>query len=234
MGAAITALGVAFMTGMLVTHRYVENPFGLVGVIAPKLATFEFFGASRVLGMTLLLASLLAALFSVILRLRHARGNERQQLKWFMFAAVLATVLGTLGAIDEIVANFTTDFMFQPVYILYSLGLLLPVVYVKVMALLLVPVCTYIAILRYNLYDIDIIIDRSIVYGALTVAIAGTFEAVDAVVHYFLLTFTHQEESIWSVIVAALAIAAIASGKLWVRARRETLEPQEARRRVRA
>ena len=49
----------------------------------------------------------------------------------------------------------------------------------------------------------------ALVYGALTVVIAGTFEAVDTVVHYFLLTFIHQEESIWSVIVAALAIAAL-------------------------
>jgi hypothetical protein len=41
------------------------------------------------------------------------------------------------------------------------------------------------------------------------VVIAGIFEAVDAVVHYFLLAFTHQEESVLSVIVAALAIAAL-------------------------
>ena len=88
LGAAITALGVAFMPGILLAHRYVDNPFGVVGVIGPKLATFAFFGASRILGMTLLLTSILAALFSVILRLRHARGDEHQQLKWFMFAAV--------------------------------------------------------------------------------------------------------------------------------------------------
>src|SRR5215211_263331 len=96
LGAAITALGVAFMPGILLTHRYVDNPFGVVGVIGPKLTTFAFFGASRILGMTLLLTSILAALFSVILRLRHARGDERQQLKWFLFAAVLLTVLGSL------------------------------------------------------------------------------------------------------------------------------------------
>jgi hypothetical protein len=209
LGAAMTALGLAFMPGFLLTHRYVENPFGIVGVIGGKLTTYGFFGVSRVLGMTLLLMGLLAALFSVIFRQRHARGDERQQLKWFLFAAVPLTILESLDAIDNIVAYFTTDFMFNPVYLLYSLGLLVPTFYVLAFALLFVPVCTYIAILRHNLYDIDIIINRSIVYGALTLAIAGTFEAVDAVVHYFLLTFTHQEESIWSVIVAALAIAAL-------------------------
>jgi phosphatidylglycerophosphate synthase len=65
--------------------------------------------------MTLLSTSILAALFSVILGLRHARGNDRQQLKWFLFAAVPLTFLGSLDGLDGIVANFTTDFMLHPV-----------------------------------------------------------------------------------------------------------------------
>jgi signal transduction histidine kinase len=175
LGAAMTALGVAFMPGNLVLHRYVENPFGVVGVIGGKLTTFDFFGGSRFLGMTLLWTSLLAALFSVIVRLRHARGDERQQLKWFLYAAVPLTVLGSLDGLDAIVANFTTDFMFHPVYILYSLGLLVPIIYVQVLALLVLPVCTYIAILRYNLYDIDVVINRTLVYGALSACVIGIY-----------------------------------------------------------
>jgi signal transduction histidine kinase len=175
LGAAMTALGVAFMPGNLLIHRYVENPFEIVGVIGGKLTTYGFFGVSRFLGMTLLLTSLLAALFSVILRLRHARGDERQQLKWFLFAAVPLTVLGSLDGIDNIVAYFTTDFIFYPVYILYSLGLLLPNLYVLSLALLLVPVFTYIAILRYNLYDIDVVINRTLVYAALSACVVGIY-----------------------------------------------------------
>src|SRR3712207_7218942 len=52
-------------------------------------------------------------------RLHHARGDERQQIKWFLFAAVPLTVLGSLDGLDTIVAHFTTDFMYHPVYILY-------------------------------------------------------------------------------------------------------------------
>jgi signal transduction histidine kinase len=174
-GAAMTALGVAFMPGNLYIHRYVENPFGIVGVIGGRLTTYGFFGVSRVLGATVLLLSLLAALFSVTLRLHHARGNDRQQLKWFLFAAVPLTLLGSMEGLDTIVGNFTTDFLFHPVYMLYSSGLLVPVLYLEVLALLLVPVFTYIAILRYDLYDIDVVINRTLVYGALSACVVGIY-----------------------------------------------------------
>jgi hypothetical protein len=208
LGAAITALGVAFMPGILFTHRYVENPFGVVGVIGPKLTTYAFFGASRLLGTTLLLTSLLAALFSVILRLRHARGDERQQLKWFMFAAVPATVLWGLDGLDTIVANFTTDFMFQPVYILYTSGLIVPIVYVQVLALLLVPVCTYIAILRYNLYDIDVVINRTLVYGSLTAILVALYFGGIVVLQRVFVLITGQQSTL-AVVASTLLIAAL-------------------------
>ncbi len=208
LGAAITALGVAFMPGILVTHRYVDNPFGVVGVIGPKLTTFAFFGASRILGMTLLLTSILAALFSVILRLRHARGDERQQLKWFMFAAVPLTVLGSLDGLDTIVANFTTDFMFHPVYILYSLGLLVPIVYVEVLALLVLPVCAYIAILRYNLYEIDVVINRTLVYGSLTASLVALYFGGIVVLQRVFVLLTGQQSTL-AIVASTLLIAAL-------------------------
>ena len=208
LGAAITALGVAFMPDILVAHRYVDNPFGVVGVIGTKLTTFAFFGGSRVLGMTLLLTSLLAALFSVILRLRHARGDERQQLKWFLFAAVPATVLGSLDGLDTIVANFTTDFMFHPVYILHSLGLLVPIVYVEVLALLVLPVCTYIAILRYNLYDIDVVINRTLVYGPLTATLIALYFGGIVVLQRVFVLLTGQQSAL-AVVASTLLIAVL-------------------------
>ena len=152
--------------------------------------------------------SLLAALFSVILRLRHARGDERQQLKWFMFAAVPATVLGSLDGLDTIVANFTTDFMFHPVYILYSLGLLLPNFYAQVFALLVIPVCTYIAILRYNLYDIDVVINRTLVYGPLTVTLVTLYFGGIVVLQRFFVLLTGQQSTL-AVVASTLLIAAL-------------------------
>jgi hypothetical protein len=207
-GAAMSALGVAFMPGILLHHRYVENPFGVVGVIYGKLTTYGFFGVSRLLGMTLLSTSLLVALFSIILRLRHARGNDRQQLKWFLFAAVPLTFVGSLDGLDGIVANFTTDFMFHPVYMLYSRGLLVPVLYVEVLALLLVPICTYVAILRYNLYDIDVVVNRTLVYGSLTAMLVALYFVGIVVLQRVFVLLTGQRSTL-AVVASTLLIAAL-------------------------
>jgi hypothetical protein len=174
------------------------------------LTTYHFFGVSRLLGMTLLSTSILAALFSVILRLRHARGNHRQQLKWFLFAAVPLTFLGSLDELNNMVIDFTTDFMFRPVYMLYSLGLLVPVVYVEVLALLLVPVCTYVAILRYNLYDIDVVINRALVYGSLTALLAALyFGGVTATEAIFRALTGQEQQPQLAIVASTLVIAAL-------------------------
>jgi len=208
LGAAMSALGFAFMPSSLLTHSDVANPFAIVGVIYGKLTTYQFFGVSRLLGMTLLSTSILAALFSVILRLRHARGDDRQQIKWFLFAAVPLTFLGSLDELNNIVAYFTTDFMFRPVYILYSWGLVVLVVYVEVLALLLVPVCTYIAILRYNLYDVDVVINRTLVYGSLTVMLVALYLVGIVVLQRVFVVLTGQRSTL-AVVASTLLIAAL-------------------------
>jgi two-component system NarL family sensor kinase len=175
LGAALAALGDAFMPGLLLTHYYVDNPFGIVGVIGGKVTTYAFFGASRYLGHALLLTSNFVALLSLIPRLRHASGNERQQLKWFLFAAVPLTVFLSvleLMIVPSIIA-YPTCSMCLPAEWLWQV--FRAVRYVSVLALLVVPVFTYIAILRYRLYDIDVVINRTLVYGALSVCVVGIY-----------------------------------------------------------
>jgi signal transduction histidine kinase len=169
LGAALAALSDAFAP-------YSGNPFGVVGVIGGMLTTYELFAASYSFGMTLLLASSLAALFSLVLRLRRARGDERQQLKWFLYAAVPAVVGLSAVIFEFIVVRFTTDLLFSTVHLRSPwLWFFEDVHYVSIFALLLLPVCTYIAILRYRLYDIDVLINRTLVYGALTACIVGIY-----------------------------------------------------------
>jgi hypothetical protein len=97
-----------------------------------------------------------------------------------MFAAVPLTALLSLIELDMIVGNFSIDFMFHPKYSLYEWNLLLPVTYLSVLTLLAVPVFTYIAILRYCLYDIDVVINRTLVYGALSACVVGIYLLVVA------------------------------------------------------
>jgi signal transduction histidine kinase len=174
LGAALRVLADAFTPGPLRTHLYVENPFGVAAGIGGGFTTYDLFPAATVLGMTLLLASSIAALVSLILRLHRARRDERQQLKWFLFAAVPATVCLNLILFNSVVDAYTMNFTFNEVWILPG-DAFDYILYAAVFALLVVPVFTYIAILRYHLYDIDRLINRTLVYGALTACVVGTY-----------------------------------------------------------
>jgi len=217
-GAALATLGTAFMPDyLIVTHPYVENPFGAIGVIGGALTTYDLFGASRFLGMALLLTSSLAALLSPILRLRHARGIERQQLKWFLFAAVPLTVFLGLIELDLLVLNLNYDFGVRFDFLFNNGTSIFPswqafsaVQFVAVFALLFVPVCTYIAILRYRLYDIDVAINRTLVYGSLTALLALVYFGGVATTQAIFQTLTGQEQQPQLAIVAStLVIAAL-------------------------
>ena len=178
-GAALTALGDAFTPGMLRTHSFVGNPFGVLGVIGGRFPAFQVFSASIVLGTTLLLMSALAALFSLILRLHRGRGDERQQLKWFLFAAVPATVCVSVALIDVVLHHLNTYFLLfenSPDYAgPWSWEFVIFVNYLGVYSALAVPVFTYIAILRYRLYDVDLLINRTLVYGSLSACVVGIY-----------------------------------------------------------
>jgi hypothetical protein len=209
-GGALTALGDMFMPGDLPSHPYVENPFGEVEVIGGGFATYDLFGASSVFGMTLLATSTLAALVSVLVRLRRARGDERQQLRWFLYAAVPLTVCGSLIIVHFVISTFTTTFLFHPVYLLSTWAAFNAVDYVTLFALLVVPVFTYIAILKYHLYDVDIVINRALVYGSLTVLLAAVYFGGVTVTQTIFRALTGQEEQPQlTIVVSTLVIAAL-------------------------
>jgi signal transduction histidine kinase len=92
-----------------------------------------------------------AALLALVVRFRRSRGIERQQLKWFVYGAVLTVLLVFVAQLVE----------FEEVLLLISVPLL--------------PACVGIAILRYRLYDIDLVINRSFVYGTLTAVLFGAY-----------------------------------------------------------
>src|SRR5215212_2264466 len=101
----------------------------------------------------------LGAVISLLVRFRRARGDERQQIKWFFSAA-------TLTLVWIIVFDQSTPHSGLPGAIFALSGLLV---------LPSIPIATGIAILRYRLYDIDQIINRTLVYGSLTVTLVALY-----------------------------------------------------------
>ena len=125
-----------------------HNPFAAEG-----LPTGALFGA----GVTLMIAALLAAAASLVLRFRRAHGVERQQLKWFALAAGIAAVVLPVS------------------FALWYVTSLAPVMIA--VALTALPIGACVAILRYRLYEVDLILNRTLVYGAVTVILAAAFAA---------------------------------------------------------
>jgi signal transduction histidine kinase len=174
LGAVLTALYDAFLPGSVSSYTYVENPFGFQGYYIVGFRTYEFLLGSALVGETLLFTSSLAALLSLVFRLHRARGDGRQQLKWFLYAAVPASLCFSFVLLSFIVVDFT-ELVFGTPLIPFWDNYYYIILYVAVFALLLVPVCTYIAILRYRLYDIDVVINRTLVYGSLSACVVGIY-----------------------------------------------------------
>jgi hypothetical protein len=129
---------------------------GIQNPVAPGGAVGDAIEILDVVSSVLSLPVVALAIASLVVRFRRSRGVERQQLKWFTYAAALAG-LGLFAS--TFVPAPASDFVFLA-------GLL---------ALAGMPVAAVIAILRYRLYDIDLVINRTLVYGALTATLAGTY-----------------------------------------------------------
>jgi signal transduction histidine kinase len=138
----------------------VSNPF------APAWAT-PVLPILNPLAIALMLASLAGAVAATIARFRRARGPEREQLKWFVLAtALLVLALVTPAIVDP--AGFTDPVNGSTLLSGVLLALAFP----------LLPVAVGIAILRHRLYDVDVIISRALVYGALTLCVVGLYIVV--------------------------------------------------------
>ena len=164
----------------------VPNPLGIEGVSSIY---------DTVLNMSTFL--FIAAAFSQFARLRRAAGVERQQIKWFAYAVAATTVGLTLAY--YIPNTLDTSPWFE------RAGFALNVAVTPV-----VPVAIGIAILRYRLYDIDIIINRTLVYGSLTATLFAVYFGVVTATQAIFQTLTGQQELPQVVIVTStLLIAAL-------------------------
>jgi hypothetical protein len=177
--AAITGLAALQQTIELAPGRMVANPFGLAGVENPEDSRL---GAVL---FPLLGPLVLAAFASLVVRFRRSRGDERQQLKWITFAAALLPL------------TFAGDLLPD------TAGNLLFAVVVSFL-----PVAAGVAILRYRLYEIDRLINRTLVYGLVSALLAGVYAAL-VLVGGELSGGVADDPPSWAVAGATLAVAAL-------------------------
>jgi hypothetical protein len=133
---------------------------------------------------------------SLFVRLRRAEGVERQQVKWFAYAAALL-------AVCAFVSWVLSD----------AVGMIWPrrdVAFAAIMVGLAgLPVALGIANLRYRSHDVDLMINRTLVYGILTAALSGVFEVTVVALQELFLVLTHMEESHEAYFASAMVIAAL-------------------------
>jgi MFS family permease len=159
----------------------INNPIGIEG-LAPveELAVFGVLTALFGVG-------LIGAIASVVVRFLRSRGVERQQMKWFVFAVALMLTFPLEGLLPDIVNN-----------VLFGL------------TVIAIPTAVGIAVLRYRLYEIDLLINRTLVYGPLTVTLAAVyFGGVVATQAIFRALTGQEQQPQLAVVVSTLAIAAL-------------------------
>jgi hypothetical protein len=177
--AAVSVLAALQPTLGLAHDRVVPNPIGVAGLENPEQSTF----GTVLLG--LVVVSMVAAVVSLVVRFRRSRGDERQQLKWFTYAGALLPLV----ALGDVVPDVVSNFLFAAVIVF-------------------LPVAAGIAVLRYRLYDIDRLINRTLVYGLLTALLASVYAGVVVVLGQVFGGLGAEPPS-WAVAGATLAVAAL-------------------------
>ncbi len=130
----------------------------------------------------------------MVLRFRRARGVERQPIKWFAFSGVLFCAVFAAGP-------FLWDLPQSP-----ATAWIWPVLFLAGAST--IPVAVGIAILRYRLYDIDLIINRTLVYGSMTSTLALVYVGSVVGLQAALRGLTGQESTL-AVVASTLVIAAL-------------------------
>jgi len=183
-----TGLVLALMTFLAAFRERIEfpgismdNPLGIPGIQDPE----ENWIGSVLLGCYIVL--LVATLASVVVRYLRSGEMQRQQIKWLMFATMMAVVL----TVSEDLVAFLPDS-----------GVPFAV------AIALFPVAIAIAVFRYRLYDIDVVINRTLVYGSLTVTLVLVYLGGVVALQYAFRALTGSNSQL-AIVASTLMIAAI-------------------------
>ena len=188
---------VGWLLGVLVTFAAASKayepghiPPGIENPLAPGGAAGELFRVLSPVADALALPGFALAVAGLVVRFRRSHGVERQQLKWFAYcAAVVGLGLGTGVFIPE---GRAADLAFL----------------VGLLGLAGLPVAAGIAILRYRLYDIDVIVNRTLIYGSLTISLVAIYVGSVVTLQYVFRMLTGGGSQL-AIVASTLVIAAL-------------------------
>jgi hypothetical protein len=178
----LAAASLAFAPGRI--------PPGIENPLAPGGTAGDVFETLSPVTGALALPCFALAVAGLVVRLWRSRGVERQQLKWFAYSAAL--VGAGLGSGVFLPEGWAADLAFL----------------VGLLALAGLPVAAGIAILRYRLYDIDVIVNRTLVYGSLTVSLVAVYIGSVVSLQYVFRTLTGGGSQL-AIVASTLVIAAL-------------------------
>ena len=160
----------------------VANPIGIEGAK-------DLFTIAHVVGLVSLFACVAAAVISVVVRFRRSRGEERQQLKWFVSAVGVSAAVFFLSIPASGISPRVSGVLEV----------------VSVIAWVTLPLAAGVAILRYRLYDLDVVINKALVFGALAVFITAVYVGIVVGVSALVGTAGHP-----SIVLSIIATAIVA------------------------
>ena len=186
LGVVVIAVGAtteALVPGPIDGLEPLRNPLG----IESAKGTLAFLATAS---QATAAALLLAAVASLFMRLLRAGGEERQQVKWLAYAATVLAANFFLGSVSGAMSASWVGFV---------LGMV---------GFVGIPVAVGIAVLRYRLYDIDLLINRTLVYGSLTAALVTVYVGSVVLLQGVFRSLTGQESQL-AIAASTLAIAAL-------------------------
>jgi hypothetical protein len=161
----------------------VDNPYAAKG----NLGTLVYYAVSIM--VFVIFGSILLGVVSLVVRYRRANGTEQQQLKWFALGAAYFGIF------------LVSDFFIELPGIWESIK--------ETLSFAVLPVAIAIGILRYRLYDIDVIIRRTLIYAALTVTLALLYFGSVVLLEELFQIVTGQHQSPIATVISTLTIAAL-------------------------
>jgi signal transduction histidine kinase len=153
--------------------RFLSRAWTVIGALTALALFFNLLDQAVSLpGPTWILSGLssllaMAAVASVIVRYRRGSRDERQQIKFLLYASVVVVTSAVLG-----------PYIAFAVFTGASQAVVITVLGISFITILLIPAAAAIAIMKYRLYDIDVVISRTLVYGALAVFITAVYVGI--------------------------------------------------------